>query len=249
MLLWGEVVTTKGESDEVDKEASLGLCISSLDFIQSLQQSSAGGGGGGADPISQMCKLWLPKSRVLCPRPPGRKPAEVRFKARATSYRYTALLLLFWPGWALEGRQSVSPRAHPPQQIRKWAVVQFTGLPLCSGLPALSYELRLRVPSRERGQLSEPREMTTWVLLAWGADTPARLAVTPTCPSRSLPAAASLPCWGARETSQHLITERMQAVQGSQTTALPVSSPTAPSSEHMTGRGPGSVSGFLHGVP
>lgn len=84
------------------------------------------------------------------------------------------------------------------------------------------------------------------------------------CSGRSLPAATSLPLLGllhvglaepllpaGRDTLAwpYLITERMLAVLESQTAVLLCSSLTPPSLERMTGRGPGSVSGFLHGVP
>lgn len=148
--------------------------------------------------------------------------------------------------------------------------MQFTGLLLGSGLPALSKQLQLRVPSTEHSPPSTPRERKTQVLLAWGQAPQHRWRVLPRAPAqprcsgRSLPAATSLPLLGllhvglaepllpaGRDTLAwpYLITERMLAVLESQTAVLLCSSLTPPSLERMTGRGPGSVSGFLHGVP
>lgn len=97
------------------------------------------------------------------------------------------------------------PRAHPPTpQIHEWGAVQFTGLSLCSEFPALSKQLRLWAPSTERGQLSEPRETKTWVLLAWGTDTPTRLVISPTCPSCGARATPSWPLPSIRWGSSHV---------------------------------------------
>lgn len=115
-----------------------------------------------------MCKLRLCKSRVFCPRPRGRKAAKELFKVRATSYKSIAVFLLLQPDRTLEGLQSVFPRAHTPPQIHEWGAAQFTSLYLCSEFPALSKQLQFGVPSTEHGQLSEPRETKTWVLLTWG---------------------------------------------------------------------------------